>query len=325
MYWLLISGPEGPNVYGDELAVLVRQGETVNAFCNAPAEVTGKKKALTIGLSYENGSPFMNSLPGTINDSDMFTERLQGQGWDVTQLTDREENVDKADVLSAFDSLVEGAVAGDVFMLFFSGHGTASADWDGLEYDGTDEFIVAGQYKKVNGFWDMEARTYLISDDEIRRHLIMPLPEGVKITLVFDACNSGTVVDMPFQYSRNTNTFEENKNPIYSPADVLVISGSRADQEAFVQVDGLNSELSMLLVETPFLFQDGGMTVDDFIAKADGKIGHFQNIQVTASQPSKGNRTVNYDGDIWPNLNKVLGRTINLTAEDNANNPWHSY
>ena len=307
-------------MYGDELAVLVHEGETVNAFCNQPAQVTGKKKALTIGLAYENGSPSITSLPGTINDSDLFTERLQGQGWDVTQITDRQENVTKAAILQAFDDLVEGAVPGDVLMFFFSGHGLSSVDLEGLEHDGTDEFILAGQSRKENGFLDFDERSYQISDDEIRTHLIMPLPEGVKITLVFDACNSGTVVDMPFQYSRNTNTFEENKNPIYSPADVLVISGSRADQESYVQEDGLNSWLSMLLVETPFLFQDGGMTVDEFIAKADGKIGHFQNIQVTASQPSKGNRTVNYDGDIWPNLNNVLGRKINLTP-----NPWHSY
>lgn len=40
-----------------------------------------------------------------------------------------------------------------------------------------------------------------ILDDELHEHLVAPVPEGCKLIALVDACHSGSVLDLPFQYS----------------------------------------------------------------------------------------------------------------------------
>lgn len=39
-----------------------------------------------------------------------------------------------------------------------------------------------------------------ITDDELHRIIVQPLPEGCKLTCVFDCCHSGTILDLPYIY-----------------------------------------------------------------------------------------------------------------------------
>jgi len=61
---------------------------------------------------------------------------------------------------------------------------------DGDEVDGYDETILPVDYKK-NG---------MIVDDEMNAIMVRPLPEGVRLTAVFDSCHSGTALDLPYIY-----------------------------------------------------------------------------------------------------------------------------
>lgn len=38
----------------------------------------------------------------------------------------------------------------------------------------------------------------MIVDDEINATIVRPLPYGVKLHAIIDACHSGTVLDLPF-------------------------------------------------------------------------------------------------------------------------------
>lgn len=84
--------------------------------------------------------------------------------------------------------LVEDCRPGDSLVFHYSGHGSQEEDIDGDEIDGYDETICPLDYK-TNG---------MIIDDEINYTIVRPLPRGVKLHAIIDACHSGTVLDLPY-------------------------------------------------------------------------------------------------------------------------------
>eukprot|EP00833_Pecoramyces_ruminatium_P007731 jgi/Orpsp1_1/1181763/evm.model.c7180000078497.1 len=62
---------------------------------------------------------------------------------------------------------------------------------DGDEVDGYDETILPVDYKKSGQ----------IVDDEMNAIMVRPLPEGVRLTAIFDSCHSGTALDLPYVYA----------------------------------------------------------------------------------------------------------------------------
>lgn len=40
-----------------------------------------------------------------------------------------------------------------------------------------------------------------IVDDEMHRIMVQPLEAGVRLTVIFDSCHSGTALDLPYIYS----------------------------------------------------------------------------------------------------------------------------
>jgi hypothetical protein len=101
------------------------------------------------------------------------------------------------------------------FVLFYSGHGTQSVDLNSDEIDGLDECIVPSNYR--NG---------LIIDDWLNKNLVQKLHQNVKLTAIFDCCNSGTVLDLP--YDKNLNKMQLIPDNIN--ADVISLSGCKDNQ-----------------------------------------------------------------------------------------------
>jgi len=83
---------------------------------------------------------------------------------------------------------------------FFSGHAVQVKDLDGDESDGLDECICAMDY--AGNLNDPQPNTRgLIVDDVMHEIMVKPLPEGCRLTAVFDSCNSGTLLDLPYLYN----------------------------------------------------------------------------------------------------------------------------
>ena len=129
---------------------------------------------------------------------------------DMVILTDDQQHPmsqpTKQNILRALHWLVKDALPND--SLFFSllwqvasrficalltlaGHGGQTKDLDGDEEDGYDEVIYPVDFRQVGH----------IVDDEMHRILVQPLQAGVRLTVIFDSCHSGTALDLPYIYS----------------------------------------------------------------------------------------------------------------------------
>jgi len=159
----------------------------VRSACN------GNKKALFIGINYTGTSA---QLKGCINDvknvSELFCRRFGFQN--CLYLTDEQTDPNKKptynNIIEGMKWLVSGAKSGDSLFFHYSGHGGTAKDSDGDEVDGYDETILPLDYQTAGQ----------IVDDVIYDNLVQPLPQGCRLTAIFDSCHSGTVLDLPYTY-----------------------------------------------------------------------------------------------------------------------------
>lgn len=84
--------------------------------------------------------------------------------------------------------LVQGCQPGDSLLFHYSGHGSRQRNFSGDEVDGYDETLCPLDFETQG----------MIVDDEINATIVRPLPYGVKLHAMIDACHSGTVLDLPF-------------------------------------------------------------------------------------------------------------------------------
>lgn len=84
--------------------------------------------------------------------------------------------------------LVHDCQSGDSLVFHFSGHGSKERDYDMDEIDGFDESIWPVDHEIAGK----------ILDDDINDTIVRPLPRGAKLHALIDACNSGTMLDLPF-------------------------------------------------------------------------------------------------------------------------------
>lgn len=136
------------------------------------------KTALCIGINDYPGTG--QDLSGCVNDANDWKAVLEGRGFTVSQLLDQEAT--KAAILEAIGKLVSEAASKDLLVVTYSGHGSFVPDEDGDEPDGADEVLCP---------WDIELGRP-ITDDELAG-LYSDRRRGVRIVMVSDSCNSGSV------------------------------------------------------------------------------------------------------------------------------------
>jgi len=154
---------------------------------------SGGKKALFIGINYFGTQA---ELKGCINDvknvSALVCQRFGFNN--CTYLTDDQQDPSKKptydNIINGMKWLVEGAKPGDSLFFHYSGHGGTAKDSESDEIDGFDETILPLDYSSKGQ----------IVDDVIYENLVKPLPQGCRLTAVFDSCHSGTVMDLPYTY-----------------------------------------------------------------------------------------------------------------------------
>lgn len=83
---------------------------------------------------------------------------------------------------------------GDSLVFYFSGHGLRQPDFKGDEEDGYDETLCPVDFRKEG----------MILDNDINSFIVKPLPAGVTLHAIIDACHSGTVLDLQYIYNRKS-------------------------------------------------------------------------------------------------------------------------
>jgi hypothetical protein len=174
--------------------------------------------ALLIGTNYANSS---DELFGCVNDVQNMKTFLQDKcnfdSRDIRVLTNA--GASRAAILRALGQLKDF----DQIFVHYSGHGSSIRDQSGDELDGKDEVIVPHDYQSHG----------IITDDELHSFLVA-LPATTQGIFVFDACHSGTVLDLKYRFvpGRKNLVVENRKSRVL--ARLVMFSGC---QDAQVSMD----------------------------------------------------------------------------------------
>ncbi|KAJ7961877.1 metacaspase 1 [Quillaja saponaria] len=198
-----------------------------------PPNPHGRKKAVICGISYRYSR---NELKGCINDANCMRYLLINKFKfpESSILTLTEEQTDpyriptKHNIRMALYWLVQGCQPGDSLLFHYSGHGSRQRNYNGDEVDGYDETLCPLDFETQG----------MIVDDEINTTIVRPLPHGVKLHAMIDACHSGTVLDLPFlcRMNRSGQYVWEDHRPLSgiwkgtSGGEVISFSGCDDDQ-----------------------------------------------------------------------------------------------
>ena len=134
--------------------------------------------ALCIGINDYPGTG--SDLAGCVNDAQDWAEELTKRGFGVETMLDAQATGEA--LREGMRRLLRNAVAGDVVVFTYSGHGTWVRDDNGDEPDGRDEALCP---------YDITANGPLL-DDELY-DILCERPRGVRTVMISDSCHSGTV------------------------------------------------------------------------------------------------------------------------------------
>ncbi|CAG8452978.1 4540_t:CDS:2 [Paraglomus brasilianum] len=178
---------------------------------------SGRKKALMIGINYY-GTPY--ELKGCINDVANIKAFLKQHGYEesnIRVLTDDQLDTTKIptrqNMIEGLKWLVSDAQPGD------SGHGGQLLDTDNDEDDYYDETIMPLDFPTAGHIIDdvrneQNSSTtiaggqvfnnqllFIYQIASISNNSIKYIITGVRMTVIFDSCHSGTALDLPYTYS----------------------------------------------------------------------------------------------------------------------------
>jgi hypothetical protein len=172
------------------------------------ATQTSRKRALLVGISDYPESSGFPEIDYPKNDVARVGELLKAYGFEVTQLTDSPADLQptRQNILDAIRKvLIDGAKAGDVTVFYYSGHGASVVNKASDEPDKRDETIVPKDAARPRidpaKFAVMTEKQRLdvfntqfrdIRDKELVDLFNQALDKGVKLTVIFDSCHSGS-------------------------------------------------------------------------------------------------------------------------------------
>ena len=176
------------------------------------------KYALLIGINYTGT---VNELYGCINDVNniyAFLKSSLNYNLFITMTDNTKIKPTKANILSAFNLLIQTVKPGDEVWVHYSGHGYLLRDNNRDEESGFDSCICPIDFQR-SGF---------ITDDIIRTNLALRIPKGATLYIVLDACHSGTGCDLRYKYDDSSYLINKNK-PIpdkYIPSEWALVQTS---------------------------------------------------------------------------------------------------
>ncbi|KAF9671809.1 hypothetical protein SADUNF_Sadunf12G0087200 [Salix dunnii] len=261
-----------------------------------PPAVHGPKRAVICAVSYKNTE---YELKGCINDAMcmkyLLVNRFSFPESSIIMLTEEEtdpcKRPTKSNMRSALSWLVQGCRPGDSLVFHFAGHGSQQKDDDGDELDGYDETLCPEDFETQG----------MIVDDEINAVIVKPLPHGVKLHAIIDACHSGTVLDLPFlcRMDRRGKYEWEDHRPRSGAwkgttgGEVICFSGCDDDQTS----EEISARSKITLI--------GAMT-SSFIQAIEGGYGSTYGSMLNAMRSTIRKKNSELDGGKLPSFISML-------------------
>jgi len=176
------------------------------------------KYALLIGINYIGTNSELYGCINDINNIGAFLKSSRNYTLFIIMTDNTKIKPTKANILAAFNMLIQKVKPGDEVWVQYSGHGTLIRDNNRDEESGYDSCICPIDFQK-SGF---------ISDDIIRTNLVLKIPKGATLYMVLDACHSGTGCDLRYKYD-DSSYFINKNNPMpnkYVPSDWALVQTS---------------------------------------------------------------------------------------------------
>ncbi len=204
----------------------------VNKNKNNTVTIKPRFNALLVGINYI-GTP--NELDGCINDvNNMKKLLIESFGFteeNIIMLTDNTAILPtKENIINELTKLIKNAVSGDRIFFGYSGHGTTSPNTNGTELSGRDQILIPIDAKSIS---------QCIMDDELNSICRNNISAGVNMFGLIDACYTGTIFDLKYNYMTDAvttnNTFSITVNPsinVIGKGQIMILSGSKDDQKS---------------------------------------------------------------------------------------------
>ena len=194
----------------------------------------GYKKALLIGINYQNDDSNDNDLNGCADDAERLKKYLTKCCYfneeDITLLC-TPNNTTKNSIQSQLRELVFYSYTYPSTELWFSFSGHGAGVYSNDEQDQQCEVICPSDYKQ-NG---------MIVDCWLKNNFINRLHPGTKLFILMDCSHSGTNVNLPYQLINEKETLISKPNQSLV-ATVVKLSGCRDDQTSMEYYDNKTSE-----------------------------------------------------------------------------------
>lgn len=220
-----------------------------------------KKRALLVGINYSMDP--IAKLSGCINDVKNMSKYLQViGGFKPTQMTivtdDNLKSISQVGRDGLMELLYDLCISSwkddlDLAVFHYSGHGGQVRDLDIDEIDAADEGIVPVDYRSKG----------LVLDDLLTKIFAKFNPK-TKIVCFFDACHSGTVLDLPFAYDMRNASSNGQRAMRLMPANgpkIYCISGCLDDQVSIDAMDATTQQAAGAMTSCAIkLLTDKGTT-----------------------------------------------------------------
>lgn len=162
------------------------------------------KLALVIASNYPKSSA---QLFGCINDAAAMKTLLAARGYEVKMLTDDTSPPTRQNILSALRTTLKTAPEGSRIFLHYSGHGN----------------LVPGKYEKDNIIYPCNMLP--IRDDLLKQIIRNNLRPSMSMFAIFDACYSGTMLDLKYNYLGTDNQPVVDSTKDETRGQVIMLSG----------------------------------------------------------------------------------------------------
>jgi hypothetical protein len=217
--------------------------------------IENEKRALIIGINYNEDQIKEDDLQGCVNDMNNINEFLQNKCHfmeeDIHTLTNSEATRERIQ-----DELTDLVVfshknPGSEIWLSYSGHGSNVTSYK--EDDLKSEVICPSDY----------ATSGMITDTWMQDNFVMGLEKTTKVFALMDCCNSGSNLNLPYRYKQGkTIDHDANKHSTYSiedldnMCDIVKISGCEDDQTSADYYERTDNEFQGALTNAFIYFQD---------------------------------------------------------------------